>query len=136
MKKYMLITMLCGLAFISNVFASNDSESLSAPGYYGNINNNTGYVIECSQMNGGYCANNPMPGNGYIQMLPDSGSKEITGHIMVFTESKPSMYIDNIIFKYSKTKKDNWYFSIRSLYNKIEIKIIDQGTILLQKASK
>lgn len=79
-----------------------------ASGQTGNLNNDTGYVIECSQVIGGYCANNPMPANGYIQMLPDPGSKDISGHVMVYDSKVPGQYVDNILFDYSEHKDGTW----------------------------
>lgn len=134
MIKNSLAAILLG-ATLSGVSLANGTMSLDAPGYYGNINNGTGDVIECSQVIGGYCANNPMPADGYIQMLPDPGSKEIDGHVMVYDANTPGTYVDNLIFKYSENAAGKWYFTMTSLYKKINIQVVNPNTILLQKIS-
>ena len=123
-------TILSGSAFAASAPAPS---ALSLPGYFGNLNNNTGYVLECSQVIGGYCANNPMPANGYIQMLPDPGSKMIRGHVMVFDKNVPGKYMDNVSFVYSEQKSGQWAFKLQSLYNKVSIKTITPDTILLNR---
>lgn len=118
----------------SSALAQNAAPSaLSLPGYFGSINNNTDYVIECSQVIGGYCANNPMPANGYIQMLPDPGSKQIRGHVMIYQKDKPGAYLDNLTFIYSEQKNGSWSFNIKSLYNKVNINPILPDTLLLEQ---
>ncbi len=133
MKKLTFATALLGLAVTLSACATGRF-AVSESGYYGNINNGTGNVIECSQVIGGYCANNPMPANGYIQMLPDPGSHEIDGHIMVFDKTKPGAYVDNILFKYAQNKAHQWQFTMKSLYKKTRITIIDAHTVLLTKS--
>lgn len=82
-------------------------------------------------MIGGYCANNPMPANGYIQMLPDPGSNIIRGHIMVYQKDVPGAYLDNITFVYTEQTNGLWQFSTTSLYNKVNVKMIMADTIVL-----
>lgn len=134
MKK--LITLLTATLISSSLFAAdtppqNAASALSLPGYFGNINNNTVYVIECSQVIGGYCANNPMPANGYIQMLPDHGSTMIRGHLMIYQKNIPGAYLDNITFVYSEQKNGQWQFSTTPLYNKVTVKAIMPDTLVL-----
>ena len=118
----------------SMAFAGNDS-ALSLPGYFGSINNNTDYVVECSQLIGGYCANNPMPTNGYLQMLPDPGSTQIRGHIMAFDKNVPGKYADNLIFSYSEQKDGTWKFQTESLSKIVDIRMVSGDTIVLSKAA-
>ena len=87
MKKQFILALALSAVSLTSANASSASSALSLPGYFGSINNNTPFVIECSQVIGGYCANNPMPANGYIQMLPDPGSKQIRGHLMIYQKS-------------------------------------------------
>lgn len=128
MKK--LIFSVCFLVLSASAFAANSS-ALSVPGYFGSINNNSSFVIECSQVVGGYCANNPMPANGYIQMLPDPGSSIIRGHLMVFQKNVPGKYLDNISFTYQQQKDGSWKFSTTSMYHQLDIKSILPDTIVL-----
>ncbi len=130
MKRAFIISILALASGMT--FAGTDS-ALSLPGYFGSINNNTGYVIECSQVIGGYCANNPMPANGYIQMLPDPGSKEIRGHIMAYDKSVPGKYSDNLLFTYSEQKNGFWAFHIKSLDKHISVKLLNGDTVVLSK---
>lgn len=128
MKQKMILT----LALMSAVSAfAATTKALSIPGYFGSINNNTGLVLECSQVVGGYCANNPMPANGYIQMLPDPGSNIIRGHVMVFDKNVPGAYVDNLTFNYQEQKTGQWKMTITSLYQKINIKNVFDDTVLL-----
>jgi len=133
MKKSLIFTL--SLLASSAALATGNNSALSIPGYFGNINNNTGYVVECSQVVGGYCANNPMPADGYIQMLPDPGSTQIRGHVMVFDKSTPGTYVDNIVFNYSEQKDGSWKFQMESLYHKTTIKALTPDTILLSKGA-
>jgi hypothetical protein len=133
MKKRLIASVLV-LAATTGLAAGKSA--LSLPGYFGSINNNTGYVIECSQVIGGYCANNPMPANGYIQMLPDPGSNAIQGHVMVFDKSVPGHYTDNIMFAYEKQKNGRWKFRMQSLDKAVNVKMISDDTVLLTQASK
>ncbi|MFT6836116.1 MAG: hypothetical protein ACJA0H_002162 [Francisellaceae bacterium] len=111
MKKKIINSLLAVTLLSSTVlYAGPKDSALSVPGYFGSINNNTQYVIECSQVWGGYCANNPMPANGYLQMLPDPGSHMIKGHIMVFAKNEPGKYVDNISFTYKDMGKGGWKF--------------------------
>jgi hypothetical protein len=105
--------------------------ALSLPGYFGSINNNTRFVLECSQVIGGYCANNPMPANGYIQMLPAPGSKQIRGHIMIYQKYVLGKYLDNIGFKYFEKKDGTWTFKVHSFYNKVSTQLITPDTLLI-----
>ncbi|WP_119329506.1 hypothetical protein [Cysteiniphilum halobium] len=130
MKKAAAIAVL-SMALMSGsyVFAeSAPGSALSVPGYFGSINNNTTYVVECSQVIGGYCANNPMPANGYLQMLPDPGSHMIKGHIMVFDKNVPGKYVDNVVFTYKEGKNGEWSFiapQTKNLYDKgVKISIV------------
>ncbi len=134
MKTKILVSALLSFALANGAFALGTT-SISTPGYYGNINNGTGFVIECSQVLGGYCANNPMPADGYIQMLPDPGSHAINGHVMVYDQANPGTYVDNLIFNYAENKKGKWHFQMQSLYKKISIQIVNSNTILLQKTA-
>ena len=129
MKKIIILS--AALISMSSAFAESATSALSLPGYFGNINNNTNYVIECSQVIGGYCANNPMPANGYIQMLPDPGSTQIRGHLMIYDKNVAGKYVDNISFIYSQQKNGQWAFATTSLYNKVNIKMIMPDTLLL-----
>lgn len=129
MKKTLAIELL---ATAASLFANNTA--LSLPGDFGSINNNTGMVIECSQIIGGYCANNPMPANGYIQLLPDPGSKIIRGHIMVYGKNIPGKYFDNVIFTYSTQKNGLWKFQTNSLYKHVNVKLLSADTIVLNRA--
>jgi hypothetical protein len=113
-----------------------EKSALSLPGYFGSINNNSGYVIECSQVMGGYCANNPMPANGYIQMLPDPGSNVIQGHVMVFDKQVPDHYVDSILFAYEKQKSGRWKFRMLSQYKTVKVQMISDDTVLLSKGAK
>jgi len=131
-----LVILFSSLLAVSGVFAANAPSALSLPGYFGSINNNTHYVIECSQVIGGYCANNPMPANGYIQMLPDPGSKEIRGHFMLYQKNVPGKYLDNVTFVYSEQKNGQWAFKTDDLYNKIVIKTIMPDTLLFNEKDK
>ncbi len=131
MKKILASTLLVLSA--TSALASGDS-ALSIGSYYGSINNNTGYVLECSQMVGGYCANNPMPANGYIQMLPDPGATQIRGHIMAFDKDVPGAYTDNLLFTYSEQDDGTWAFDIQSLDKTISIDQISADTVVLNKA--
>ncbi|WP_119329507.1 hypothetical protein [Cysteiniphilum halobium] len=63
------------------------------------LDNGSKYVIECTQMIGGYCSQNPIGLNSQAKLLPDPGSKVIRGHIMVFDPDIAGSYIDNILFK-------------------------------------
>lgn len=118
------------LAASSTAMAAAPS-ALSLPGYFGSINNNTGYVLECSQVIGGYCANNPMPANGYIQMLPDPGSNMIRAHVMVFDKNVPGSYVDNVLFTYQEQKDGSWKFvSFKSLDGKVSIKTVLPDTVV------
>jgi len=92
-------------------------------------------VIECSQVIGGYCANNPMPANGYIQMLPDPGSSAIQGHIMVFDKGVPDHYTDSILFAYEKQKNGRWKFRMKSLDKTVAVQMVSDDTVLLTKAA-
>ncbi len=131
MKKRLIL--ISSLLMMSQSFAATAPSALSLPGYFGNINNNTHYVIECSQVIGGYCANNPMPANGYIQMLPDPGSNQIRGHLMIYQKDQPGKYLDNIIFVYSEQKDQQWRFATQSLYNNVTIKMIMPDTLLINQ---
>ena len=131
MKK--ILTLFALIALSSTALASNKHPALSLPGYFGSINNNTGYVIECSQIIGGYCANNPMPANGYIQMLPDPGSSAIKGHIMIYDKNVPGKYVDNLHFTYYKQRNGQWAFNIKSAYNKTFITQLRKNTIILNR---
>ena len=131
MKKTLSIA-LATLTF-GTAMAAGGHSALSLPGYFGSINNNTNYVIECSKVIGGYCANNPMPANGYIQMLPDPGSHMIKFNLMVFEKDKPGKYLDNIPVTYSMQKNGSYAFKTTSLYSKVGIKMITPDTILLEK---
>lgn len=130
MKKLSLT--LASLMMMAGAYAGTSGPGLS--GDQGSINNDTGYVIECSQMYGGYCANDIMPTDGYIQMLLDPGSTKITGRIMVFDKSKPGNYIDNISFTYYYNGK-KWRFTTHDLYYKIKVTYIQSDEILLTKAN-
>ena len=111
-------------------------KSFSLPGYFGSISNDTPYLIEGAQVVGGYCANNPMPANGFIQMLPDPGSTAIQGHLMAFDTSVPGKYVDNLLFSYSEQKDGSWAFDVvESLYGKISVQFVEPDKILL-KAKK
>ncbi|MDC0535974.1 hypothetical protein OAO18_09225 [Francisellaceae bacterium] len=128
MKKILSIAILsAAMVAGSTAFAAAaPGAALSVPGYFGSINNNTSYVVECSQVLGGYCANNPMPANGYLQMLPDPGSHMIKGHIMVFNKNEPGKYVDNILFTYKETKDGNWAFDqpqTKNLYQNSGVKV-------------
>ena len=70
MKKCLIL--IPAMLIMGHAFAAPMPNALSLPGYFGNINNNTNYVIECSQVIGGYCANNPMPSNGFFLITPFS----------------------------------------------------------------
>lgn len=133
MKK-ILFTASVALLFSTGVFAESNA-ALSLPGYFGSINNNTGYVIECSQVIGGYCANNPMPANGYLQMLPDPGSNMIRGHVMAFDKNVPGKYVDNLIFTYTEQKSGLWKFNIHSVMSAIDPQIFSPDTVVLQQKS-
>lgn len=133
MEKILITTLLTLNATLA--FAGNHS-ALSLPGYFGSINNNTGYVIECSQVIGGYCANNPMPANGYVQMLPDPGSTEIRGHIMAYSKTAPGHYTDNIVFTYTEQKNGLWKFNLNSLDNAVKIKFVTPDTVVLTKRDR
>ena len=134
MKKTLLMT-LTALS-LGTGFAANSNSALNLPGYFGSINNNTNYVIECSKVIGGYCANNPMPANGYIQMLPDPGSRQIKFNLMVFEKNKPGKYLDNVHVVYSMQKDGNWAFKTTSLYKKVGIKMVTPDTVLLGNGAK
>ena len=131
MKKCLIL--IPAMLIMGHAFAAPMPNALSLPGYFGNINNNTNYVIECSQVIGGYCANNPMPANGYIQMLPDPGSKQIRGHLMIYQKDQPGKYLDNISFVYSEQKDQQWQFAVQSLYNQVTIKMIMPDTLLINQ---
>lgn len=132
MKRLTLI--LSALVMSSSAFAAGH-KALSLPGYFGSINNNSGYVLECSQVIGGYCANNPMPANGYIQMLPDPGSKEIRAHVMAFDANKPGHYTDNVIFIYKEQKHGSWKFTqMASLQGHIAVKMALPDTAVFSRA--
>lgn len=131
MKKiYSLITPALLLA--AHVALADANSALSLPGYFGNINNNTDYVVECSQVIGGYCANNPMPANGYIQMLLDPGSNQIRGHLMIYQKNVPGKYLDNISFVYKEQSNNQWQFTTQSLYHQVAVKMIMPDTLLLE----
>lgn len=132
MKNSILLTM--ALFASTSAFAAAP-KALSIPAYFGSINNNTGLVIECSQVVGGYCANNPMPANGYIQMLPDPGSNIIRGHVMVFDQTMTGAYVDNLTFTYQMQKSGQWKMTLQSLYHKTSVKNIFDDTVLLTKES-
>ena len=53
-----LSLLACSVFMLATAQAAPISAS-PVSGDSGSINNNTGYVIECSQVLGGYCANNP-----------------------------------------------------------------------------
>ncbi|MFT6836115.1 MAG: hypothetical protein ACJA0H_002161, partial [Francisellaceae bacterium] len=55
------------------------------------IQNKNNYVIECSQVIGGYCSRNPLIGNQKTKLLPDPGSNMIRGHIMVYNPDVPGV---------------------------------------------
>lgn len=138
MKKLLTLasaSLIAGSLFAADASQANSASALSLPGYFGSINNNTGYVLECSQVIGGYCANNPMPANGYIQMLPDPGSKMIRGHLMVYQKDVPGAYLENLTFTYSEQKNGGWQFTTNPLYNKVTVKSIMPDTIVLNAAS-
>ena len=129
-KSIAMVALTLSLGVTASGFAAS---ALSLPGYFGSINNNTSYVIECSQVIGGYCANNPMPANGYIQMLPDPGSKMIRGHLMVFQKNVPGKYLDNIMFSYSEGSSGNWSFKTKGLYNAVTVTPVMPDTLLLNQ---
>lgn len=130
MKKLLIASLLAANASLA--FAVQP-QALSLPGYFGSINNNTGYVVECPQVIGGYCANNPMPANGYIQMLPDPGSKEILGHIMAYSKYRPGHYTDNLLFTYKEQKKGQWAFHVISLDKAIKVQYVEVQSVILTK---
>lgn len=86
------------------------------------IHNESNYVIECSQMIGGYCGENPILQGNDSKLLPDPGSLLIRGHIMVFNPNVPGKYVDNIIFKSEKIN-GVWHSSLVSLYQASNIKV-------------
>lgn len=129
-KIYSLLTPALLLA--AHVALADNTGALSLPGYFGNINNNTNYVVECSQVIGGYCANNPMPANGYIQMLPDPGSNQIRGHLMIYQKNVPGKYLDNITFVYKEQSNNQWQFTTQSLYHQVNVKMVMPDTLLLE----
>lgn len=126
-------TLLAASLFIAagQSMAAAPGTALSLPGYFGSINNNTAYVVECAQMIGGYCANNPMPADGFIQMLPDPGSKMMRGHLMLFSKDQPGHYVDNIVFTYSENKDGSWAFKINGSYQAVKVTSILPDTVLL-----
>ena len=137
----MTLILASGMAFGGQVAVNASTakpvkgSALSLPGYFGSINNNTGYVLECSQVIGGYCANNPMPANGYIQMLPDPGSKSIRGHVMAFDKDVLGKYADNLIFTYTETKNGLWKFQMQSLDKHVKVSVLSQYTVVLSRGS-
>lgn len=136
MKKHILIQAIAaGLMTIGGGSAVAAS-ALSVPGYFGSINNDSGYVMECSQVIGGYCANNPMPANGYIQMLPDPGSHMIRGHLMFFNKNVPGAYVDNVLFIYQEKNKNQWEFTTKSQYSKVKIAQLLPDTLLVTSSAK
>jgi hypothetical protein len=121
MKNIALIA-LTGLSLASPFARSAPNFS----GYQGSISNNTPYVLTCSGMQGGYCANNPMPANGFIQMMPDPGSSQITGTMTLFDPNHPSQEVGTIAMQYSKTRS-GWIFktSLPSQYAQIQTLLPD-----------
>ena len=130
MKKFVSLAGLLLTASSALAGTPASSSALSLPGYFGSINNNTPYVVECAQMIGGYCANNPMPANGYIQMLPDPGSTEMRGHLMIFSKDQAGKYLDNIVFTYTETPQ-GWVFKTVSSYQSVSITTVLPDTWLL-----
>jgi hypothetical protein len=122
---------ILALTIISGYATAASKSALSLPGYFGSINNNTPYVVECAQMIGGYCANNPMPANGFIQMLPDPGSKIMRGHLMIFSKNEPGKYLDNTVFTYAEAKDGHWDFKLHSDYGYVAINAVLPDTLLL-----
>ncbi|MDC0535973.1 hypothetical protein OAO18_09220 [Francisellaceae bacterium] len=86
------------------------------------IHNESNYVIECSQMIGGYCSQNPILQGNDTTLLPDPGSLLIRGHIMAFNPNVPGKYVDNIVFKSEKIN-GVWHSSTVSLYQASNIKV-------------
>lgn len=128
-----LITLLSTVWVVGNLFAveTASSETLSLPGYFGSINNNTAYVLECSQVIGGYCANTPMLTNGYIQMLPNPGSQRMRGHLLIYQKNVPSDYLEDITFVYNEQNNGQWQFATTSLYDKVNVKMLMPDTLIL-----
>ena len=82
--------------------------------------NTSRYTIECAQMIGGYCANNPMPQGTALQFLPDPGSDMMRGHIMVMDPDVGGHYVDNIIIVLKKDGSQ-WQLTQYDLYNKFDL---------------
>ena len=80
-------------------------------------------MIECTQMIGGYCSNNPVVGQGGTKFLPDPGSNIMRGHVMVFAKDKPGAYVDNIVFVY-QYQRGKWTFSKAfDLYKQVTMQV-------------
>jgi hypothetical protein len=131
--KIIMKNLVSALVLAGCVFSGHASSALSVPGYMGSISNNSPYVLECAQMLGGYCANNPMPANGFIQMLPDPGSTEMRFQFMLFSKDVPGKYVDNISFTYKENKDGNWSYVINNSYNNVKISAVLPDTLLLTK---
>ena len=87
--------------------------------------NQSHYTIECAQMIGGYCANNPMKPGKALQFLPDPGSKLIRGHLMVMDPTVAGHYVDNVIIVLKKTG-DQWKLTQYGLYHQFDLNDLKQ----------
>lgn len=127
MKKALFLS--AGVCLASSAFAA--TPAISIPGYFGSISNNTSYVLSCADMLGGYCANNPMPANGFIQMLPDPGATEMHGNFLLFAKDGPTKPIQSIPFSYREQPSGQWAFSVKAPNTGVTFTPVLPDTLLL-----
>jgi hypothetical protein len=83
--------------------------------------NNSKNTIECAQMIGGYCSNNPVKAGQHTRILPDPGSQLVRGRIMIMNPKVAGRYFGNILLV-AKKQKQAWQLSLTALYNKDNLK--------------
>lgn len=123
MKKHVKILLIgTGCLLSSLILAAQKAEIQQDT-----IMNNTPYTMECTQVIGGYCANNPIGPHAGTKILPDPGSTLVRGHIMVMDQNKAGHYVDNIIFVYHK--QGHWQFTHKfDLYQQVQVKDANQAS--------
>ena len=109
------------MSAMSTVMANNSSHF--------RVRNNTAYTMEFSGLVGGYASKNPLvQGGASAMILPDPGSNEVKGHLMLYS-NKPGQYVDNIVFDY-RFVQQHWAMKAYDLYNHVQVNVQSNQLIL------
>ena len=116
-----LLLGIVGLCFGLNAkIANKNIQLLQSPSSYVLMNKSKN-TIECAQMIGGYCSNNPVKAGQKTRILPDPGSQIVRGHIMVMGPNVTGHYVGNVLLAVQQTK-GVWQASLTALYNQQNVK--------------